>query len=227
MGAKINGVGSCKVEVEGVEELHGTDFTISSDHHEITTLLALGAMTRGDVRVTNAEPEFFPLIARSFEKLGVNIKYEGDTAIVNGKQDLKVLEPYTKNLLQKIEAAPWPYFPADLLPLMIALSVKADGSIMFWNKLYEGGFFWIPEIVKFGAQVVMCDPHRVIVFGNRPLKAATVNAPDIIRATVALLMVALTIDGESRINNADSIKRAHPNFIENLNKLGADIEWIE
>jgi UDP-N-acetylglucosamine 1-carboxyvinyltransferase len=227
MGAKINGVGSCKVEVEGVEELHGTNFTISSDHHEITTLLALGAMTRGDVRVTNAEPEFFPLIARSFEKLGVNIKYEGDTAIVNGKQDLKVLEPYTKNLLQKIEAAPWPYFPADLLPLMIALSVKADGSIMFWNKLYEGGFFWIPEIVKFGAQVVMCDPHRVIVFGNRPLKAATVNAPDIIRATVALLMVALTIDGESRINNADSIKRAHPNFIENLNKLGADIEWIE
>ncbi|KUK76960.1 MAG: 3-phosphoshikimate 1-carboxyvinyltransferase [candidate division WS6 bacterium 34_10] len=227
MGAKITGVGSCKVEVEGVEELHGTDFTISSDHHEITTLLALGAMTRGDVRVTNAEPEFFPLISRSFEKLGVNIKYEGDTAIVNGKQELKVLEPYTKNLLQKIEAAPWPYFPADLLPLMIALSVKAEGSIMFWNKLYEGGFFWIPEIVKFGAQVVMCDPHRVIVFGNRPLKAATVNAPDIIRATVALLMVALTIDGESRINNADSIKRAHPNFIENLNKLGADIEWVE
>jgi len=131
MGAKINGVGSCKVEVEGVEQLHGTDFTISSDHHEITTLLALGAMTRGDVRVTNAEPEFFPLISRSFEKLGVNIKYEGDTAIVNGKQDLKVLEPYTKNLLQKIEAAPWPYFPADLLPLMIALSVKAEGSIMF------------------------------------------------------------------------------------------------
>jgi UDP-N-acetylglucosamine 1-carboxyvinyltransferase len=110
---------------------------------------------------------------------------------------------------------------------MIALSVKADGSIMFWNKLYEGGFFWIPEIVKFGAHVVMCDPHRVIVYGNKPLKAANVNAPDIIRATVALLMVALTIDGESRIHNADSIRRAHPNFIENLNKLGADIEWVE
>jgi UDP-N-acetylglucosamine 1-carboxyvinyltransferase len=98
---------------------------------------------------------------------------------------------------------------------------------MFWNKLYEGGFFWIPEMVKFGAHIVMCDPHRVIVYGNKPLKPTVVDAPDIIRSTVALLMVALTIDGESRINNAEPIKRAHPNFIENLNKLGADIEWVE
>jgi UDP-N-acetylglucosamine 1-carboxyvinyltransferase len=227
MGAKIDGIGSCKIIIDGVDQLHGTEFTIPSDHHEITTLLALGAMTKGYVRVTNSEPEFFPLINRSFEKLGVEIKYDGDTAYVKGNQKLKVLEPYTKNMLQKIEAAPWPYFPADLMPLMIALAVKAEGSIMFWNKLYEGGFFWIPEVVKFGAQIIMCDPHRVIVYGDKPLKASTVNAPDIIRATVALLMVALTIDGESRINNADSIKRAHPNFIENLNKLGADIEWVE
>jgi UDP-N-acetylglucosamine 1-carboxyvinyltransferase len=227
MGANIEGVGSCKVIVEGVDELHGTDFRIPSDHHEITTLLALGAMTKGNVRVTDSEPEYFPLINRSFKKLGVNVEYDGDTAIVKENQNLKVLEPYTKNMLQKIEAAPWPYFPADLLPLMIAIAVKAEGSIMFWNKLYEGGFFWIPEMIKFGAHIVMCDPHRVIVYGNKPLKASTVNAPDIIRATVALLMIALTIDGESRINNADSIKRAHPNFIENLNKLGADIEWVE
>jgi UDP-N-acetylglucosamine 1-carboxyvinyltransferase len=227
MGAQIDGIGSCKVIVEGVEELHGTDFTIPSDHHEITTLLALGAMTKGHVRVTNAEPEQFPLINRCFEKLGVNIEYDGDTAFVKGNQELKVLEPYTKNLLQKIEAAPWPYFPADLMPLMVALAVKAEGSILFWNKLYEGGFFWIPEIVKFGAHIVMCDPHRVIVYGNKPLKAANANAPDIIRATVALLMVALTVEGESRIHNADTIRRAHPDFIENLNKLGADIEWVE
>lgn len=227
MGAKIQGIGSCRVIVEGVDQLHGTDFTIPSDHHEITTLLALGAMTRGHVRVTNSEPEYFPLINRSFKKLGVEVKYDEDIAYVEGNQDLKVLNPYTKNLLQKIEAAPWPYFPADLMPLMIALAVKAEGSIMFWNKLYEGGFFWIPEMVKFGAHIVMCDPHRVVVYGGKPLKSATVNAPDIIRATVALLMVALTVEGESRINNADSIKRAHPNFIENLNKLGADIEWVE
>ena len=225
MGAKIEGIGSSTLTVEGVESLHGTDFTVSSDHHEITTLLALGAMTGGNVRVTNAIPHHFPLINRTFNKFGVDVKYDGDTAYTEKNGDLKVVEPYTKNLLQKIEAAPWPYFPADLLPLMLALAVRAEGNIMFWNKIYEGGLFWIPEMIKFGAHIVMCDPHRVIVFGGKELQPATVDAPNIIRATVALLMVALTIEGESVIRDADSIKRAHPNFVENLQKLGADIQW--
>lgn len=227
MGAKISGIGSSTLIVEGVEKLHGTEFTISSDHHEITTLLALGAMTGGSVRVTNAIPHHFPLINRTFAKFGVEVKYDGETAYTKNKGKLKVVEPYTKNLLQKIEAAPWPYFPADLLPLMLALAVKSEGNIMFWNKIYEGGLFWIPEMIKFGAHIVMCDPHRVIVFGGKELRPATVDAPNIIRATVALLMVALTIEGESIIRDADSIKRAHPNFVENLQKLGADIEWVD
>lgn len=226
MGADIKGVGSSTLTVNGVESLHGTEFTISSDHHEITTLLALGAMTGGNVRVNKAIPEHFPLINKSFEKFGVVIKYDGDTAYTQTNGELKILEPYTKNMLQKIEAAPWPYFPTDLLPLMVALAVKSEGNIMFWNKLYEAGLFWIPEMIKFGAHIVMCDPHRIIVFGDKPLRAATVEAPNIIRATVALLMVALTIDGESVIKNADTIKRAHPNFVENLQMLGADIKWV-
>ncbi len=225
MGAKIEGIGSSTLKVTGVEELHGTEFTISSDHHEITTLLALGAMTGGEVRVNNAEPEHFPLIVKAFKKFGVKVEYEGETAIVRAQKKLVIEEPYTKNMLQKIEAAPWPYFPVDLMPLMIALAVKSEGNIMFWNKLYEGGLFWIPEMMKFGAHIVMCDPFRIIVFGNKPLKAATVDSPNIIRATVALMMVALTINGESIIRNADPIKRAHPNFVENLQKLGADISW--
>ena len=226
-GAKIEGIGSCKLIITGVKELHGTEFTISSDHHEITTLLALGAMTGGEIRVNNAEPEHFPLIVKSFNKLGVNIRYEGDTAIVGKSQKLEVEEPYTSNMLPKIEAAPWPYFPADLMPLMVALAVKAKGSIMFWNKLYEGGFFWIPEMIKFGAEIVMCDPHRIIVYGGKELKPANVDSPNIIRATVALMMLALTIKGESIIKDADTIKRAHPNFVENLQKLGADISWVD
>jgi len=227
MGAEIEGIGTSKLTVKGGKKLHGADFTISSDHHEITTLLALGAMTGGEIKVEKSEPQHFPLIVKAFKKFNVEIEYEGDTAVVRENQKLEILQPYTKNMLQKLEAAPWPYFPADLLPLMVALAVKSEGSIMFWNKLYEGGFFWIPELIKFGAHVVMCDPHRIIVYGNRPLKEATVDAPNIIRATVALLMVALTIEGESVIKNADSIKRAHPNFIENLNTLGADLEWVE
>jgi UDP-N-acetylglucosamine 1-carboxyvinyltransferase len=227
MGAEIKGIGTSKLTITGVEKLHGTEFTISSDHHEITTLLALAAMTAGEVKVRNAVPEHFPLIQKAFMKFNVKVEYEGDTAIVKQNEKLRIIQPYTKNLLQKLEAAPWPYFPADLMPLMIALAVKSEGSMMFWNKLYEGGFFWIPEMIKFGAHIIMCDPHRVIVYGNKPLKATTVESPNIIRATVALMMIALTTEGQSTIRNADSIKRAHPNFVENLNSLGANLEWRE
>ncbi len=225
MGAKIDGIGTSTLTVTGVESLSGTDFTITSDHHEITTLLALGAMTGGRIEVTDAIPEHFPLIVKTFKKLGVEIKYEGDSAIVEQNQSLKIVKPYTENLLPKIEAAPWPYFPVDLLPLMVALAVKADGSIMFWNKVYEGGLLWFPEITKFGAQVIMADPHRIIVYGNKPLEPAIVDSPNIIRVAVALMMIALTIEGESTVRFADSIKRAHPDFIENLQKLGANIRW--
>lgn len=227
MGAKINGVGSSTLTIMGVNKLRGTDFTLSSDHHETTTLLALGAMTGGEIKVSNAIPQHFELINNQFKKLGVKISYEGDTAIVHENQKLEIEKPYTKNLLPKIEAAPWPYFPVDLLPLMVALAVKADGEIMFWNKVYESGLSWIPEMIKFGAEIIMADPHRIIVFGNRPLTPAVVDSPNIIRVAVALMMVALTIEGESIIKNADSIKRAHPHFIENLQKLGANIKWSE
>ena len=108
---------------------------------------------------------------------------------------------------------------------MIALAVRAEGAIQFWNKVYEGGFTWMPELSKFGAHVVVSDPHRVIIFGNRPLRAATVDAPYIIRAAVALYMIAASIDGRSVVKNADTIKRAHPRFVENLRSLGAEVEW--
>ncbi|KKR06477.1 MAG: EPSP synthase (3-phosphoshikimate 1-carboxyvinyltransferase) superfamily [candidate division WS6 bacterium GW2011_GWF2_39_15] len=227
LGAKITGIGTSVLEIDGVESLGGGEFTITSDHHEITTMLALGAMTGGEIRVHDAIPQHFPLIKNSFAKLGVEIEYEGETAIVRKNQKLKIQRPFTENMLPKIEAAPWPYFPVDLLPLMIALSVKSKGEIMFWNKVYEGGFFWIQELMKFGSEIILADPHRVIVFGGRPLSPAVTNAPNIIRAAIALTMVALSIEGESKVNFADSIKRAHPNFIENLQKLGAKIDWEE
>ncbi|MFH1706183.1 MAG: UDP-N-acetylglucosamine 1-carboxyvinyltransferase [Patescibacteria group bacterium] len=224
-GAKISGIGTSTLEIEGVKKLKGTSFEVSSDHHEIATLLALGAMTGGEVRVKDVPTEHFPLIITSFAKLGVEIKKEKNDLIVKEKQELKVKPTYTKNMLQKIEGAPWPYFPVDLLPLMIALATKAKGVIMFWNKVYEGGFFWVPEMIKFGAHIVVSDPHRIIVFGNKPMKPAEADAPDVIRATVALAMVALAIKGESVIKNADPILRAHPNFTYKIKSLGADIRW--
>jgi UDP-N-acetylglucosamine 1-carboxyvinyltransferase len=225
MGAKIAGLGTSQLTVTGVTKLKGGTFTINTDHHEVVTFLALGAITGGEVRVKNSLPHHFDLINRSFAKLGVQVEYDGDTAIVRKKQKLVVTEPFTTNLLPKIEAAPWPYFPVDLLPVMIALAVRAEGTVMFWNKVYEGGFTWMSELSKFGAHVVVSDPHRITVFGAKPLRPTSVEAPYIIRAAVALYMVAASIPGKSVVKNADTIKRAHPNFVENLRSLGAEVEW--
>lgn len=225
MGADIEGLGTSQVTVRGVRRLGGGSFRIQTDHHEVVTFLALGAITGGEVRVTDALPHHFDLINRSFAKLGVQVGYEGDTAVVKRRQKLVVQQPFTTNLLPKIEAAPWPYFPVDLLPVMIALAVRAKGEVMFWNKVYEGGFTWMAELSKFGAHIVVSDPHRITVFGARPLRPATVEAPYIIRAAVALYMVAASIEGRSVVKHADTIRRAHPNFVENLRSLGAEVEW--
>ena len=227
MGACIEGIGTSVLSVTGVDSLSGAEATISSDHHEVATFLALGAITGGNVRIEHSEPQHFDLINRSFEKLGVTINHDGDTAICGPDQSLEIQLPYTPNLLPKIEAAPWPYFPVDLLPPMIALATRAKGVMHFWNKVYEGGFSWLPELVKFGAHAVVSDPHRIIVFGQRPMRPAAVEAPYIIRAAVALYMTAASIEGRSVVKNADPIRRAHPYFAENLRKLGAEIEWDE
>jgi len=226
MGAKISGIGTSRLEVEGVSALKGCEFTVRTDHHEATTFLALGAMTGGDIEVKNCLVSDYDLIIRSFKKLGVEVKSKGSSLVVNGKQKMVIKESYTKNMVPRIEASPWPCFPVDLLPLMMALSVKSDGEIMFWNKVYEGGLLWVSELAKFGVKLILCDPHRIIIWGNTPLKPASVNAPDIIRAAIALFMVAVATRGESIINNAGSIKRAHPNFVENLRSLGADVSWV-
>jgi len=225
MGAQIEGIGSSCLTIHGVDSLKGAKAVVSSDHHEITTFLAIGAMTGGQVRVEEALPQHFDIIGRAFAKLGVTVRYEGDAAVVDANQPRVVIKPFTESLLPRIEAAPWPYFPVDLLPLMVALAVRAEGAMQFWNKVYEGGFTWLPELSKFGAHAVVCDPHRIIVFGNRRLAPTTVEAPYIIRAAVALFMVATSIEGQSLIRNADCIRRAHPHFVENLRKLGASVDW--
>ena len=227
LGAKIEGVGSSVIKVEGVDALGGGEADITPDHHEVATFLAIGAITDGDVKVAPAVPQHFSLITRAFAKLGINISHDNDGAHCSPKQSLKIQQPYTPNLLPKIEAAPWPYFPVDLLPPMVALATKADGVMHFWNKIYEGGFAWLPELTKFGAHAMVSDPHRIIVFGQRPLHPAEVEAPYIIRAAVALYMTAASIEGRSIVKNADPIRRAHPQFAENLRKLGAEIEWDE
>jgi UDP-N-acetylglucosamine 1-carboxyvinyltransferase len=226
MGANISGIGTGVLEIEGVDTLSGGSVSISPDHHEITTFLAIGAITGGEVRVENSIPHHFPLIDRVFEKFGVHVHHENGVSWVEAGHPLVIKKPYTPSVQTKIEGAPWPYFPVDLLPPMVALAVRAEGSVLLWNKVYEGAFGWVSELQKFGANVLLCDPHRLIVFGTPQLLPAVVETPYIIRVAVALYMVASSIDGETIVRNASPIRRAHPQFVENLKSLGADVEWV-
>ncbi len=226
MGAKIEGVGGSRIVVTGVESLHGIEFTFADDFHEIATFLAMGAITGGEVKIKNGAVDQFPLLDRTFAKFGVEVTHKDgySSARIDGR--LKIREPFTTNILTKVEAAPWPYVPADLLPIFIALGVRAEGSVMYWNKVYEGALGWTSELGKFGAHAVLCDPHRLIIYGGKPLMPATVESPYIIRVAIALFMLAASIEGESMILNAAPIQRAHPKFVENLNALGADVSWV-
>ena len=225
IGARIEGLGTSRITVHGGQPLHGGEFRFDEDFHEITTFLALGAITGGDVVVRNSAPGNFPLIDRTFAKFGVQITHQDGWSQASRSGPLKVQTPFTSNVLTKVEAAPWPYFPVDLLPIFIALGVCAQGNAMFWNKVYDGALGWTGELSKFGAHVFSSDPHRLITFGGKPLTPAVVESPYIIRVAIALFMVAASIEGRSEIRNATPIRRAHPRFAENLRSLGVQVEW--
>jgi UDP-N-acetylglucosamine 1-carboxyvinyltransferase len=226
MGARLNGVGGSRISVDGVDSLGGVEFTFADDFHEVATFLAMGAITGGEISVQNGSVEQFPLLDRTFAKFGVEVTHENGWSRARVDGPLKVREPFTSNILTKVEAAPWPYVPADLLPIFVALGVRAEGQVMFWNKVYDGALGWSSELGKFGAHALLCDPHRLITFGGKPLTPATVDSPYIIRVAIALFMLAASIEGESTILNASPIQRAHPKFVENLNALGADVSWV-
>ncbi len=226
MGARLEGVGGSRITVDGVDSLGGVEFTFADDFHEVATFLAMGAITGGEISVRNGSVEQFPLLDRTFAKFGVEVTHQNGWSSARVDGPMKVREPFTSNILTKVEAAPWPYVPADLLPIFVALGVRAEGQVMFWNKVYDGALGWSSELGKFGAHAMLCDPHRLITFGGKPLTPATVDSPYIIRVAIALFMLAASIEGESTILNASPIQRAHPKFVENLNALGADVSWV-
>ena len=225
MGATIIGKGTSAISVSGVAELHGTDFTFTEDFHEVATFLALSAITGGKISVRNSQPHQFLLLDRTFAKFGAEVSHADGRSTVDVRDRLRVQRNFTQHIITKVEAAPWPYVPADLLPIFIALGVVSEGQVMFWNKVYEGGLTWHTELALFGAHTLLCDPHRLITFGSDRLVPAKVTSPYIIRVAIALLMVASAIEGESLILDAGPIRRAHPKFIENFVSVGADVQW--
>jgi UDP-N-acetylglucosamine 1-carboxyvinyltransferase len=227
LGARIEGIGTSRLTVHGVAALGGGEYRFQEDFHEAVTFMALGAITGGSIVVRNSAPEQFPLIDRTFAKFGVQVLHEDgwSRTVVDGP--LRVRQPFTQNILPKIEAAPWPYLPVDLLPIFVALGVRAEGQMMYWNKVYEGAMGWTTELAKFGAHAFQSDPHRIVTFGGKPLAPAEVDSPYIIRVAIALLMLACSIPGKSTIKNATPVRRAHPRFAENIRALGAQVEWVE
>lgn len=221
-GADIRGVGSSIIEIHGGRPLSPVEHRVITDHYEIATFLALGAGTGGEIIVKDALPHHFSHIDYVFSQFGVNIEYEDGAAIVRKDQKLKIKET---NGMLTVKAQPWPGLPVDMLPMFMPLALMApEGMALFHNWMYESGLFWTSELQKFGASVLLCDPHRVLLNGGKKLYGAEIEAPYIIRAVVSLMMTAMCAEGESVILNADAMHRGHPNFVENLRALGADIK---
>ncbi len=223
-GASISGIGSSVLTIEGGKALTPVTCEVIPDLEEIATFLTLGAVTGGEIKVHSSAPEYFVAINREFAKFGISITHSGDTAIIPPGQ-VPVITKTKSPMI--VRAQPWPGLPVDMLPLFIPLALAApSGQVLFHNWMYEAGLFWTSELLKLGANVTMCDPHRVIVTGGNKLTGSELDAPYIIRATISLVMSAMVASGESVIKNADSINRAHPNFVNNLRSLGAKIEEI-
>jgi UDP-N-acetylglucosamine 1-carboxyvinyltransferase len=223
-GADIKGIGSSVLEINGGRALSPVEHHILSDHYEIATFLALGAVTGGHVRVEDATPEHFTHVNHVFADFGVKIKYEGNAANVDANQKISI---HCNHSALQVKAQPWPGLPVDMLPLFMPLALAAQGgTALFHNWMYESGLFWTSEFQKFGADVLLADPHRVLITGGNKLYGAEIEAPYIIRAVVSLMMAAMCAKGESKILNADAIHRGHPHFVKNLRALNADIKEV-
>lgn len=223
-GAKITGIGSNVLTITGKQSLTPKPHRVITDHYEVGTFLALGAITGGNIRVNNSLPQHFIQTNREFAKFGIQITYDQDTAIVTAGQQPIITRTKAPMI---VRAQPWPALSVDLLPLFIPLALAApSGQALFHNWMYEAGLFWTSELLKLGANISMCDPHRVIVTGGNKLKGATLDAPYIIRAVIAMVMAAMIAEGKTEILNAESINRGHPNFVANLKSLGAQIESV-
>ena len=224
-GADISHIGSSTLTINGGRPLSAITHRVINDLYEIGTFLALGAATGGQITVHHALPEHFTAISREFSKFNISITFNGDSATVAANQKPSLCETKTATI---IRSQPWPALPVDLLPVFIPLALAVPtGQVLFHNWMYEAGLFWTSELTKLGANVIMCDPHRIIVGGGNRLKGATLEAPYIIRAVISMCMAGMMAAGESLILNADTIHRGHPNFVANLKKLGAQIDQVQ
>lgn len=223
MGAKIYGIGSNRLTIEGVSELHGVDWKVIPDHLDIGAYIAAAAMTGGEITIKDAIPEHMSMILQFFEKIGIKVKIKGDDIYVNGNQKMECALTVRGDIFD-VKTFAWPFLPPDFVHVAVVSALKAKGSMIFHNSFYEYGFFFIEEVAKMKAKIIMADPHRIITFGPTNFKGAKLIAPNIIQATMALFLAALSAEGTTILEDAeDSLMRRYPDLLENYRKLGADI----
>lgn len=224
MGAKIEGIGSNRLTIEGVDKLKGTEWTVIPDHLDIGAYIAAAALTNGEITIKNAIPEHMQYMIQAFEKVGIKVDIKGQDILIKKDQVLKC-ETTVRGDIYEIFAMPWPGLPIDFMQIMIVTALKAEGSMILHNSFQEYGMFWIEELVKQKAKVVMADPYRVLTFGPTEFKPAKIFAPNIIQATMALFLSSLSASGETILEDrSDSLLRRYPNLVEVYTNLGAKIE---
>lgn len=224
MGAHIEGIGSNALTIHGTGGLHGTEHTIGSDYLEIGSYIGLAAATGSEIRIKNVRLSDMRMIRMVFEKLGIRIVAEGDEIVVPAEQEMRIRADL-HNAIPKIDDAPWPAFPTDLMSIAITVATQCEGTVIFFEKMFEGRMFFVDSLVLMGAQIILCDPHRVVVVGKSKLFGSRLESPDV-RAGMALLIAALSAEGESTIYNIRQIDRGYERVDEKLRALGAKIERV-
>ncbi len=224
MGARISGIGTNRLIVEGVDSLSGTRYRIAPDFVESASFIAAAVLTGGSLEIQDVVPDDFLVIGKHFARLGVQWTIQESSLIVPANQTLHIEDDFG-TAIPKVEDGPWPNFPSDLLGVLLVLATQAQGTILIFEKMFESRLYFVDRMIDMGARIVQCDPHRVVVSGPARLHATRLLSPDI-RAGISLLLAALCAEGESRIANADMIDRGYESVDRSLRKLGADIRRV-
>ncbi len=228
MGAKISGIGSNLLTIEGVDYLSGTTHLMLPDMIEVGSFIGLAAMTQSDLTIKNAGIKDLGVIPEKFSLLGIEMNFEGDDIHIPSQEDYTIQRYFDGGVLS-IYDHPWPGFTPDLLSIVLVTAIQANGSLLVHQKMFESRLFFVDKLIEMGAQIILCDPHRAVVIGlerQQQLRGITMSSPDI-RAGVALLIAALSAEGKSVIQNIEQIDRGYQYIDVRLQQLGADIKRVE
>ena len=225
MGARIDGIGSNLLTITGVKELHGTSHKVLPDMIEVGSFIGMAAMTQSEITIKDVSYQNLGIIPMSFARLGIQMEQRGDDIFIPAQEHYQI-ESFIDGSIMTLADAPWPGLTPDLLSVLLVTATQAKGSVLIHQKMFESRLFFVDKLIDMGAQVILCDPHRVVVIGHDrqfPLTARRMSSPDI-RAGIALLIAAMSAKGTSRIDNIGQIDRGYQNIDGRLNALGANIK---